>query len=155
MSKSTFVYVTFIRTTPERLWAALTTPEFIKQYWMGVHCECDWKRGSPWKISFEDGRIADRGEIAEIDPPKRLVIKWQNEFMEEMKAEGPSLCTFEIETVPDVSPAAVKLSVTHVMERPESKFIQAVSRGWPQILSNLKSLLETGEIALKASKKTA
>jgi uncharacterized protein YndB with AHSA1/START domain len=155
MSKSTFVYVTFIRTTPERLWAALTTPEFIKQYWMGVHCECDWKRGSPWKISFEDGRIADRGEIAEIDPPKRLVIKWQNEFMEEMKAEGASLCTFEIETVPDVSPAAVKLSVTHVMERPESKFIQAVSRGWPQILSNLKSLLETGEIALKASKKTA
>ena len=48
MSKSTFVYVTFIRTTPERLWTALTTPEFIKQYWMGVNCECAWKRGSRW-----------------------------------------------------------------------------------------------------------
>jgi len=72
-----------------------------------------------------------------------------------LKAEGPSLCTFEIESVPDVSPAAVKLSVTHAIDRPESKFIQAVSGGWPQILSNLKSLLETGEIAVKARSKTA
>ena len=155
MSKSTFVYVTFIRTTPERLWSALTTPEFMRQYWFGMHCESDWKPGSPWKLLFTDGRVADSGEIVEAEPPRRLVVKWRNEWKAEMKAEGYSLCTFEIETVPDVSPQAVKLSITHVMERPESKFIQAVSDGWPRILSNLKSLMETGEIALKSSKGAA
>ena len=66
------------------------------------------------------------------------------EEIQELKAEGDSLCSFEIEPVPNVDPAAVKLTVTHSMEHPESKFIQAVSGGWPQILSNLKSLLETG-----------
>jgi uncharacterized protein YndB with AHSA1/START domain len=150
MSRSTFVYVTFIRTTPERLWSALTTPEFIRQYWFGVDCESDWQAGSAWKISFTDGRIADAGTIVEIDPPRRLVIRWRNHWSEELNAEGESLCTFEIESVPDVSPPAVKLSVTHAMERPESKFIQAVSGGWPRILSNLKSLLETGEVVMKA-----
>jgi uncharacterized protein YndB with AHSA1/START domain len=155
MSKSTFVYVTYIRTTPERLWSALTTSDFMRKYWFGVHCECDWKPGSPWKLVFEDGRIADSGEIVECDPPRRLVVRWLNQWSEEMKAEGPSLCTFEIEAVPDFSPAAVKLSVTHAMDRPESKFIQAVSGGWPQILSNLKSLLETGEVLLKPRSKTA
>jgi uncharacterized protein YndB with AHSA1/START domain len=148
MTKSTFVYVTFIRTTPERLWSALTTPEFMRQYWFGMHCESDWKPGSPWKLIFKDGRVADAGAIVEAEPPKRLVIKWRNEWKEEMKAEGDSFCTFEIEAVPDVSPQAVKLSITHAMDRPDSKFIQAVSGGWPRILSNLKSLLETGEIVL-------
>ncbi len=81
--------------------------------------------------------------------------EWRNEWKPEMKAEGDSLCTFEIETVPDVSPQAVKLSITHSMERPGSKFIEAVSGGWPRILSNLKSLLETGEIALKSNKSAA
>ena len=59
MSKSTFVYVTFIRTTPERLWSALTTPEFMRQYWFGMHCESDFKPGSPWKLVFADGRVAE------------------------------------------------------------------------------------------------
>jgi uncharacterized protein YndB with AHSA1/START domain len=152
MSKSTFVYVTFIRTTAERLWSALTTPEFIEQYWFGMRCESGWTPGSPWKLLYEDGRIADIGQIVEADPPHRLVIKWRNERKSEFKAEGDSLCTFEIETVPDVSPPAVKLSITHGMERSESKFIEAVSGGWPRILSNLKSLLETGAIALTSSK---
>ena len=155
MSKSTFVYVTFIRTTAERVWSALTTPEFMRQYWFGMHCESDWKAGSPWKLVFADGRVADSGEIVEADPPQRLVVKWRNEWKAEMKAEGDSYCTFEIEIVPDVSPPAVKLSITHAMERPESQLIQAVSGGWPRILSNLKSLLETGEIALKSNKGAA
>lgn len=149
MSRSTFVYVTFIRTTPERLWAALTTPEFMRQYWFDMHCESDWKPGSAWKLVYQDGRIADMGEIVDAEPPRRLVIKWRNEWNPEMKAEGDSLCTYEIETLPDVNPQVVKLSITHSMEHPESKFIQAVSGGWPRILSNLKSLLETGEIILK------
>jgi uncharacterized protein YndB with AHSA1/START domain len=153
MDKSTFVYVTFIRTSPEKLWSALTTPEFMKKYWFQMSCECDFKTGSPWKLIFEDGRVADSGEIVESDPPRRLVIRWCHEWMPEMKAEGDSLCTMEIEAVEDGSTPAVKLSITHEMGRPESKFIDAVSNGWPQILSNLKSLLETGEVAFVPAKK--
>ena len=142
---STFVYVTFIRTTPDRLWSALTSPAFTKQYWFGMHQDTEWKVGSPWRLIFPDGRIADTGEIVEVDPPKRLVLRWRNEFKPELKAEGYSRCTVELEPAGD----AVKLTVTHSMDRPESKFIEKVSGGWPRILSNLKSLLETGEIVLK------
>lgn len=144
MSKSEFVYVTYIRTTPEKLWSALSNAEFMKQYWFGMHCECDWKVGSPWKLVFADGRIADAGELVEIDPPKRLVLKWRNEWKPEMKAEGYSRCTFDLEPMK----GAVKLTVTHAMDRAPSRFIEAVSGGWPKILSNLKSLLETGTVAL-------
>jgi uncharacterized protein YndB with AHSA1/START domain len=143
---STFVYVTFIRTTPEKLWTALTSPDLMKDYWFGMHCESDWTPGSPWRLVFADGRVADAGEIVEADPNRRLAIKWRNEFKPEMKAEGYSLCTFELEP----ADGAVKLTVTHEMDRAESKFIEGVSTGWPRILSNLKSLLETGEIALKS-----
>ena len=143
-SKSTFVYVTFIRTTPERLWSALTTPEFMKQYWFGSHIEADWERGRPWKMRFPDGRVADAGEILECDPPRRLVLKWRNEFRPELKAEGDAQCVIELEPEPD----AVKLTITHCIDCAESKFIAAVSNGWPKILSNLKSLLETGSIVL-------
>ena len=65
MARSSFVYVAFIRTTPEQLWAALTTPDFIKKYWFGMNLETDWKVGSPWKLIFPDGRVADTGEILE------------------------------------------------------------------------------------------
>jgi uncharacterized protein YndB with AHSA1/START domain len=144
---STFVYVTFIRTTPEQLWAALTSPDIMKQYWFDMHQESDWRPGSPWRLLFADGRVADTGEILEADPPRRLVIRWRNEFLPEIKAEGPALCTYQIEPADD----AVKLTVTHAMDRANSRFIEKVSGGWPRILSNLKSLLETGKIVLKAS----
>src|SRR5271170_1569258 len=144
MAKSSFVYVTFIRTTPERLWAALTTPEFIKQYWFGMNIESDWKVGSPWKLIFPDGRIADTGEILEFDPPRRLVLKWRNEFRPELTAEGYARCSMELEA----QGSAVKLTINHTIERADSKFIEAVSGGWPRILSNLKSLLETGQVIL-------
>ena len=152
MSKSTFVYVTFIRTTPERLWTALTDREFTTQYWFGAHCESDFTPGSPWRLVFDDGRLADAGEIVESVPPRRLVIRWRNEWKPEFKAEGYSLCTLEIEPVDDVAVPAVRLSVTHTMERADSPFIGAVSGGWPRILSNLKSLLETGETLLNPVK---
>jgi uncharacterized protein YndB with AHSA1/START domain len=145
MSKPKFVYVTFIRTTPQKLWSALTDPDFTKQYWFGVHHETDWKAGSPWKLVFADGRVADAGEIVESSPPRRLVIKWRNEFKPELKAEGYSRCTIEIEPVN----GAVKLTILHEIDAPGSKFIEAVSGGWPLILSNLKSLLETGKVVLE------
>ena len=146
-NSSRFVYVTFIRTTADRLWAALTEPEFMQQYWFGMHCESDWKPGSPWRLVFTDGRLADAGEIIEADPPRRLQIQWRNEWKPELKAEGFSHCTFDLEPID----GAVKLSVTHEIDLVDSKLIQAVSGGWPQILSNLKSLLETGQVALKSS----
>ncbi len=141
---STFVYVTFIRTTPEQLWSALTSPEFMKQYWFGMRQETDWKVGSRWQLVFPDGRIADTGEIVQFDPPKRIVIKWRNEFKPELKSEGFSRCAIDLEPIA----GAVKLTITHTMDRAGSKFIEAVAGGWPRILSNLKSLLETGEVLL-------
>jgi len=97
MSKPKFVYVTYIRTTPEKLWAALTDPQTIKKYWFNITAECDWEPGSPWSLKFADGRTADTGEILEAVPPRRLVIRWRNEFKPELKAEGYSRCTMEIE----------------------------------------------------------
>jgi uncharacterized protein YndB with AHSA1/START domain len=150
MAKSTYVYVSYIRTTPEKLWSALTEPEFQKQYWFGMHGESEWKAGSPWKLVSTDGQIFDAGEIVEADPPRRLVIRWQNMMKPELTAEGASLCTMELE--PDGT--AVKLSITHTIEREPSKFIVAVSGGWPKVISNLKSLLETGSIALQEPYRT-
>jgi len=145
MSKPKFVYVTFIRTTPQKLWSALTDPNFTKQYWFGMHHETDWNAGSSWQLVFADGRVADAGEIVEVDPPKRLILKWRNEFKPELKSEGYSRCTIDLEPIG----GAVQLTITHEIDSAESKFIEAVSGGWPRILSNLKSLLETGEVALK------
>jgi len=149
MAKSTFVYVTYINTTPEKLWSALTDDvEFMKQYWFGVHCESKWTAGSSWKMVHGDGRITDAGEIVEAEPPRRLVIRWQHQDTPELKAEGASFCTMELEP----TGPAVKLSIIHSMEREPSKLIEAVSGGWPKIISNLKSLLETGSTVLQELK---
>jgi uncharacterized protein YndB with AHSA1/START domain len=138
--KSTFVYVTYIRTTPEKLWQALTQPEFTRQFFMATVQESEWKAGAPWKIVAPDGTVADSGEIVEIDPPNRLVLKWQSQLKPELTEEGFSRMTYALEPQAEM----VKLTVLHEMEREGSKLIQAVSRGWPLILSSLKSLLETG-----------
>jgi uncharacterized protein YndB with AHSA1/START domain len=97
MSSNTFIYVTYIRATPEKVWEALTKPEFNRQYWFGSHQESDWKPGSTWTLKMPDGRVADAGEVLECDPPRRIVLKWSNEFRPELKAEGYTRCTFEIE----------------------------------------------------------
>ena len=143
---SRFVYVTYIRTTPEKLWSALTTPDFMRQYWFGMTVDSDFRPGASWRLVFEDGRVADVGEIVEAIPPKRLVIAWRHQLRPELAAEGQAHCTMDLEE----ANGAVKLTITHGLDQPvaESKFIAAVSNGWPQILSNLKSLLETGEIAM-------
>jgi uncharacterized protein YndB with AHSA1/START domain len=144
MARSTFVYVIYIRTTPEKLWSALTDQDFMKQYWFGNHCESAWQAGSAWTMLSRDGVILDAGEIVEADPPRRLVIRWQHQNKPELKSEGESRCTMELEP----GAGSVKLSITHTIEREPSKLIAAVSNGWPKVLSNLKSLLETGSIAL-------
>jgi uncharacterized protein YndB with AHSA1/START domain len=140
MSADTFVYVTYIRTMPERLWDALTKPEFTRAYWYGVWHDCDWKVGSPWKLMIPDGRVGDSGEVLEIDRPRKLILSWRNEFTD-MKSEGYSRATFELEATGGV----IKLTVRHEIDKKGSKLIEAVSQGWPSILSSLKTLLETGK----------
>jgi uncharacterized protein YndB with AHSA1/START domain len=146
MARSTFLYVTYIRTTPEKLWSALTDDvEFMKQYWFGTHCESQWTPGSSWKHVSGDGQILDAGDIVEAEPPRRLVIRWRNQHKPEFRAEGESRCTIELEP----SGTAVKLTITHTIERDPSKFMAAVSGGWPKVVSNLKSLLESGSAVLQ------
>lgn len=125
--KSEFVYAIYIRTTPEKLWTVLTTPDLAQQYWFGIRPEAEWKEGGAWKRNT------------------RLSIRWRHELRSELREEGWSLCTTEIEPV---TRETVKLAVTHSIERENSKLIAAVSVGWPQTLSNLKSLLETGSTIL-------
>jgi uncharacterized protein YndB with AHSA1/START domain len=152
MSKPKFVYVTYIRATPEKVWTALTDPQTIRKFWFGITAESDFKPGSSWALKFEDGRTADSGEILEAIPPKRLVIRWLNEFRPEVKAEGWSRCTMEIEMAeyyPQFGGKAVKLTINHELEGEGTKFIEAVSDGWPKVMANLKSLLETGDIAFQ------
>ena len=135
-----FVYVSYIRTTAAKLWTALTSSEFMQQYWFGMSCESTFAVGAPWKLVFTDGTVADVGEILESVPGKRLVMTWRNQFKPELHAEGVARCTFDL--VEDG--AQMKLTVTHEIDVSPSKFIVAVSAGWPAIISSLKSLLETG-----------
>ena len=141
MADSRFVYVTYIRTTPEKLWQALIDPEFTRRYWAETWQECEWKPGASWKLMIPDGRVADSGEVIEIEPHRRLVLKWRNEFKPELREEGYSRMSCELEKQGD----SVKLTIVHEMDKAGTKFIDSVSNGWPMILASLKSLLETGE----------
>jgi uncharacterized protein YndB with AHSA1/START domain len=144
-----FLHVTYIRTTPAKLWDALIKPEFTQLYWFGMRLESEWKAGSSWKMISQDGLVTDAGEVLEIEPPRLLVLKWRNEFMPELKAEGFTRCTFEITPRGE----ATELRITHETDRDHSKTIEAVSGGWPRILASLKSLLETGQSLPVASAK--
>jgi len=140
MSDSKFVYVTYIRATPEKIWEALTTPEFQKKFWFGGHQDSEWKPGSSWTLRMPEIGVADSGEILEAERPRKIVIKWRNEFLPELKDAGFTRCTYEIEA----AGAVTKLTVIH--EAPQAHaLIEKVAQGWPKILSSLKSLLETGE----------
>jgi uncharacterized protein YndB with AHSA1/START domain len=140
MAGSSFVYVTYIRARQQKVWDALTKPEFQKQYWFGGYQESDWKKGSPWKMHMPKNGLTDSGEILESDPPNLVVIKWRNEFRPELKEEGYSRCVMELAQEAELT----KLTITHTIEKENAKIIAAVSGGWPRILSSLKSFLETG-----------
>jgi uncharacterized protein YndB with AHSA1/START domain len=141
MAESRFVYVTYIRTTPKKLWQALLEPEFTRQWWVETWQDCEWKPGATWKLMIPDGRVADSGKVLEIEPERRLVLSWRNEFKPEISEDGYARLTYELEQQGE----SVKLTLIHESEQPKSKLIDAVSEGWPHILASLKSLLETGE----------
>jgi uncharacterized protein YndB with AHSA1/START domain len=142
--ESLTAYTSYIRSTPDKVWQALTTNETLSRYWMGAVFESDWKAGSSWRTCFPDGTPADSGLVLESLPVQRLVLTWRNEWKPEFAAEGDSICVYGLESVG----VAVKLTVRHSIGHADSPFIQSVGEAWPMCISNLKSLLETGDIAL-------
>jgi uncharacterized protein YndB with AHSA1/START domain/DNA-binding transcriptional ArsR family regulator len=154
MDKPSFVYATYIRTTPERLWQALTDPAFTKRYW-GATFDTDWQAGSTMAWNLLGSTISDPEQVVlESEPYRRLSYSWHTftpalaealavteEARERIAAESRSKVTFDIEPLGDL----VKLTVVHDGFEPGSVVVSMVSQGWPRILSDLKTLLETGE----------
>jgi uncharacterized protein YndB with AHSA1/START domain/DNA-binding transcriptional ArsR family regulator len=155
MHKPEFVYTTYINATPEQLWRALTDPAFTRRYW-GATFGSDWNVGS--MMTWEEGgvTIADPAQIIlESEPYRRLAYTWHtftpewaeahgfsDELLTKVGHERRSKVTFDIEPLGQM----VKLTVVHDDFEPGSTVLEGVSQGWPQILSSLKTLLETGEV---------
>jgi uncharacterized protein YndB with AHSA1/START domain/DNA-binding transcriptional ArsR family regulator len=153
MDKPSFVYTTYIATTPEQLWQALTDPEFTSRYW-GATFDTDWQPGSQmtWQMGVT---IADPEQVVlEAEPYSRLSYTWHSmtpelaqvldlddERRDHIAAEARSKVTFELEPQGDL----VKLTVVHDGFEPDSVMVTMVSNGWPRVLSSLKTLLETGD----------
>jgi uncharacterized protein YndB with AHSA1/START domain len=135
------VFEIFIKTTPERLWEAITDTEMRSKYSFGVGTESDWTQGSEYKASVPGVIDIAAGENLEVDPPRRLVQSFNALWSDEVKAEGTSRVTWEIEPVGDDS---CRLTVTH--DQLNKGANNELYGGWPQILSGLKTLLETGEM---------
>ncbi|MGZ0146976.1 SRPBCC family protein [Kribbella sp. WER1] len=140
MSKPAMIHVTYIETTPEKLWAALTTEEFTKQYWFGRRIESDWSVGSAVRFyDSADDSLTDSGEVLVYDEPKTLAYTFKNEFLAERSDETPGRVTFTIEPRSDT---VVKLEVVH--DQIAEDTVDGWRNGWGPILANLKTFLETG-----------
>lgn len=137
---TSFVYVTYIASTPEKVFSAITTPEIARRYW-GHENVSSWEKGARWEHvkANDERRVELVGEVLENDPPKRLVVSWANAS----EAHDParhSRVTFEIEPYEKMA----RLTVRHEDLIADSGMANAVSKGWPVVLSSLKSYLETG-----------
>jgi uncharacterized protein YndB with AHSA1/START domain/DNA-binding transcriptional ArsR family regulator len=134
------VFEIYIKTTPERLWEAITNPEMRRKYTYGVGVESEWKPGSPYRgVTPAAPEPIFAGEILEIDPPRKLVQSFEALWGDDVKSEGTSRVTWEIEQVRD----SCCLTVTH--DRLREGANTQLYGGWPEVLSGLKTLLETGE----------
>ena len=138
MSNETFVYVTYIATTPQKVWDALLKGELTRQYWKHENVS-DWKPGSKWQHVADDGKRTVKvvGEVLESVPNKRLVMTWGEAVAAADKAKH-SRVAIDIETVGEM----VRLTVIHDELTPEMQ--RKIANGWPRVLSSLKSFLETG-----------
>lgn len=141
MSAPRHVFVVYIRTTPDKLWEAITSPDFTVQYFHGTRIESDWAPGSPVWYRNADGSAAVDGEVLEAEVGRRLAITWHVNYDAEASRERPSRVSFEIEAV---GPEQCRLTVVHDDFDGETRTYQGVGEGWPWILHSLKSLLETG-----------
>jgi uncharacterized protein YndB with AHSA1/START domain len=138
---TSFVYVTYIVSTPEKVFEAITRPDVTRRYW-GHENVSDWTPGSKWEhIRDNDERTVNIvGEVVESTPPSRLIVTWAN-ASEEADPDAYSRVTFEVEPYNDM----VRLTVSHDDLVVGSGMAAGVTKGWPIVLSSLKSLLETGE----------
>ena len=134
------VFEIYIRTTPERLWEAITDPDMRRKYNFGVRVASDWKTGSAYQLTLPHGGDLAEGENLEVDPPHRLVQSFTALWRDDVRSEGASRVTWEIEPVGD----SCRLTVTHDQLREDAN--GELYGGWPMILSGLKTLLETGEL---------
>jgi uncharacterized protein YndB with AHSA1/START domain len=135
-----FVYVTYIKTSPEKLWEALTSSEFSRRYWFGTELRSSFKVGGSFALVM-DGKVTDTGEILEADRPRRLSYTFRHELDDEMRKEGATKVVFTLEPHGEL----VKLTLTHEGFAKDSRLLDGVSKGWPAILASLKSLLESGD----------
>ena len=137
------VYVVYIAAAAEKAWEALTSPAFTARYFFGHRVESDWREGSSWTLSRPDGAVAVRGVVRESDAPRRLVVSWVVDGPPEMEDLPESVVTYEIEPAGD---GVVRLTMTEAHPTPiPARLLEGGRRGWPMILSGLKTLLETGE----------
>jgi len=139
--KTSFVYVTYIRSTPDKVFEAITKPAIARRYW-GHENVSDWKPGSKWEHirANEERTLQLVGKVVEVKPPSRLVITWANASQAD-DPDATSRVTFDVAPYADM----VKLTVTHDELEAGSGMAKGIQRGWPLVLSSLKSLLETGE----------
>jgi len=142
--KPAHVYEIYIRATPERLWRALVDGELTRRYYFGCRIESDWTPGSPYRLVDDAGNALVAGENIAVDPPRRLVQTFGAPWAPEVGCEGPSTVTWEIEPVGGVGDTC-KLTLVHDGVDPASARGKELGAGWAQILSGLKTLLETGE----------
>ena len=133
------VYDIYIKTTPERLWEAITDPEMRSNYNFGSRVTSDWTPGSSYEMRHPGAGVLGEGENLEVDRPRRLVQSFRAMWGEDARREGTSRVTWQIEPVGD----SCQLTVTH--DQLPEKGSAEIYGGWPQILSGLKTLLETGE----------
>jgi uncharacterized protein YndB with AHSA1/START domain len=134
------VFQVYIRTTPQRLWQAITEPDFTRQYLMRARVESSWRTGAPITY-WLDEEVAVDGRVLEADPPHRLVTTWSFRRRPDLRDDPPSRVTWEIEQLGD----DCRLKLIHDSFPSETPTFTSVGSGWPQVLSSLKSLLETGE----------
>lgn len=139
MTKPIFVYVTYIAASPERVWEALTKPDISEQYWFGYRVKADGNAGERMTAHSPTGKLAHDDPIIESDPPRRLVYAWKPLY-KDMVGERPSRVTFELEDLK----GQTRLTVVHDEFEEGSKIFDLIGKGWPAVLSSLKSYLETG-----------
>jgi uncharacterized protein YndB with AHSA1/START domain/DNA-binding transcriptional ArsR family regulator len=139
--KPTRVYQLFIRTTPQRLWQALTDGELTQQYYFNTRVESTWEPGSSYRYIYPSGEIALDGEILEIDPPRKLVTTFKPTWDQRIAEGSPSTVTWEIVPMGEVC----KLSLIHEGVDPETFTSAGLDLGWTQVISGLKTFLETGQ----------
>ena len=137
MSKPEFVYTTYIETTAEQVWQALTDGDFTERYWFGHRVTSDWKAGSQFGLAKPGAPSVVEGKVLVSDPPRKLAYSWDSW---KTRPERTSRVTFDIEPLGSV----VKLTVTHDELDERGATLRGISTGWPMVIANLKSLLETG-----------